>query len=109
MADDQVVDKIEVDPGTGSVTKMSENLEQSVESALELQMISIRLPRELLSDLKMVAQFHGVGYQPLMRDALERFATSEVKKIAIEYANERARKAAKSSAPVAKQQHKVAA
>lgn len=92
MADNQVINKSTVDPALGEGSKLPDNMEQLVENALELQMISIRLSKELLSDLKMIAQFHGVGYQPLMRDALERFATAEVKKIAIEYANQKAEK-----------------
>ena len=44
-----------------------------IDDALGLQMISIRLPKEVIADFKMIAQLHGVGYQPLMRDALIRF------------------------------------
>lgn len=68
----------------------SAELAQQVDDALGLQMISIRLHKELIDDFKMIAQFHKLGYQPLMRDALKRFAEAEVKKIAIQYANERA-------------------
>lgn len=65
-------------------------LSQQVDDALGLQMISIRLPKELIEDFKTIAQFHGLGYQPLMRDALKRFAEGEFKKIAIQAANEKA-------------------
>lgn len=64
-------------------------LTQQIDDALGLQMISIRLPKELIEEYKMLAQFHKLGYQPLMRDALKRFAVSEVKKIAVQYANEK--------------------
>ena len=70
-------------------------LVQQVDDVLGLQMISIRLSKELIQDFKMIAQVHGVGYQPLMRDALTRFAAAELKKMAIQYANEKAEKAAK--------------
>ena len=38
----------------------------------ELQAISIRLPKRLIEAYKLVAVHHGVGYQPLMRDTLQR-------------------------------------
>lgn len=65
---------------------------QQIDDALGLQMISIRLPKELIEEFKMVASYHNVGYQPLMRDALKRFATAEIKKIAAQVVNEKAAK-----------------
>jgi len=56
--------------------------EQAVDDALGLQMISIRLPRELLSRVKMIAGYRGVAYQPLMRDVLGRWARAEMIEIA---------------------------
>lgn len=55
--------------------------ERAIDESLELQMISIRLQRSLLANLKAIAQFHGVGYQPLIRDLLNRFAKSETQNI----------------------------
>ncbi len=55
--------------------------ELSVDEALELQLISIRLPKALIEDFKMLAKYHGVGYQPLMRDILMRFAEGEKRQI----------------------------
>ncbi len=65
-------------------------LSQQVDDALGMQMISIRLPKELIDDFKIIAQVHKLGYQPLMRDALKRFADAELKKLAVQYANEKA-------------------
>jgi len=73
-------------------------LAQQIDDGLGLQMISIRLQKELIEDYKKIAEFHGVGYQPLMRDALKRFADAEFKKIAIEYANLKASKASEKMA-----------
>lgn len=56
--------------------------EASVEAALDLQLISIRLQKELLEQLKFIANFHGVGYQPMMRDVLCRWARTEMLDIA---------------------------
>jgi predicted DNA binding CopG/RHH family protein len=59
-------------------------LDQAVDDSLGLQAISIRLSKELIEDYKIIAKMHGIGYQPLMRDALKRFAESEYKRLAIE-------------------------
>jgi hypothetical protein len=70
----------------------SKALAQQIDDALELQMISIRLPKELIEEFKMIAAYHNLGYQPLMRDALKRFASSEMKLIATQAINDKAAK-----------------
>lgn len=55
-----------------------------LESKMNLQAISIRLPEELLADLKAIANVNGLGYQPLIRQILTRFAHAELKAIARE-------------------------
>ncbi len=57
-------------------------LESEVDSALGLQMISVRLPRKLIDDLKLIANKEGLGYQPLMRRVLMRFAEGEFRSMA---------------------------
>jgi antitoxin component of RelBE/YafQ-DinJ toxin-antitoxin module len=52
--------------------------EQSLDASLELQMISVRLQKELLEQLKFIAHHYGIGYQPLMRDVLARWARTEM-------------------------------
>jgi predicted DNA binding CopG/RHH family protein len=56
-----------------------------VDEQLSLQAISIRLPKSLLRDLKDIASRYEIGYQPMVRDLLSRFALAEQKK----YLNER--------------------
>ena len=53
-----------------------------LDDKLGLQPISIRLPKELLDDLKSIARLNGLGYQPLIRQVLTRFAHSELKALA---------------------------
>lgn len=48
------------------------DLEAAVEASLGMQAISIRLPKQLVDAYKLIAAHHGVGYQPLMRDMLQR-------------------------------------
>lgn len=66
------------------------DLEQQIDDAQGLQAISIRLAKELVEDFKFIAKQHGMGYQPLMRMALKRFAESEFKRIAVQLANQKA-------------------
>ncbi len=52
-----------------------------VNDHLDLQPISIRLEKSLIEDFKLIATLNGLGYQPLMRQALRRFADCEKKLI----------------------------
>lgn len=56
-------------------------VEAEVEHSLGLQMISIRLQKRLIDELKFISTAHGIGYQPLIRDILSRFVAHEVKQI----------------------------
>ena len=58
-----------------------------VDDALDLKMISIRLQNDLIKKLKLIAKYHGIGYQPLIRDLLQKFARSELMQIALELKN----------------------
>lgn len=64
-------------------------LQDAVSESLGMQAISIRLPKALVEQYKVIARLHKIGYQPLMRDALTRFATSEMKRLLLEIAEER--------------------
>lgn len=48
-------------------------LEAAIDASLGLQSISIRLPKQLIDVYRLMAAHHGIGYQPLMRDILQRF------------------------------------
>lgn len=58
----------------------------AVDEALGLKLISIRLPKKLINQFKLIGHFHGVGYQPLMRDIMERYARNEIMAILEEQA-----------------------
>lgn len=56
--------------------------EDAIDAALQLQLISIRLEKSLIEAMKFIASYNkGMGYQPLMRQVLHRFATAEIKRI----------------------------
>ena len=54
---------------------------KAVDEALGLQLVSIRLQKKLIANLKAIAGYHGIAYQPMIRDLLNRFAVSEMRQI----------------------------
>ena len=81
--------------------------EDALNAALELQSISIRLPKQLIEHYKLIAHFHGVGYQPLMRDVMTRFVPNALKEI-FEAEEAKAEKASKNAEWVEEPPRKVA-
>ncbi len=63
------------------VRRASAETEAALDETLAMQLISVRLQKKMIDDLKFIAKAHGIGYQPLMRDILDRFIVHEVKKI----------------------------
>ena len=62
--------------------RVSKNVDDAaLNKAAGLQPISIRLQRTLIEDFKMIAEINGIGYQPLIRQVLKRFADSEKRRI----------------------------
>ena len=61
-----------------------EESNEKLDEGLELQMISIRFQASLIDQLKFIAAYHQIGYQPLIRDVMARWAKSEVLNIARE-------------------------
>ena len=82
-------DSGELGENADSAKVASAETTQAINDALGLQMISIRLPKSVIEDFKVIAQIEGVGYQPLMRTALVRFAECEAKRVMREYAAQR--------------------
>ncbi len=64
-----------------SAKRARKSHEDALDKAAGLQMISIRLQKQLLEDLKFIATAHNIGYQPLIKDVLSRFVTHEKKEI----------------------------
>lgn len=64
-----------------------------IEEAVGLQMISIRIQKTLLEELKMIASINGLGYQPLIKQALKRFVEGE-KKMMLKQASREAKERA---------------
>ena len=69
------------------VQRVSAEVQSNIDDSLGLQAISIRLPKDLIEQFRVIAKIHGMGYQPLMREALKRFANSEQKVLLAQMAN----------------------
>lgn len=52
-----------------------------LDAATNMRLVTMRLPNALVDTLKDIASHHGVGYQPMVRDLLTRFAVSELRAI----------------------------
>jgi len=58
--------------------KVSDLIDQdSIDEAVGLQVISIRLQKNVLQDLKAIAKMNNMGYQPLIKNLLQRFVTAD--------------------------------
>lgn len=102
-------DSGELGENANSAKVASAETTQAINDALGLQMISIRLPKSVIEDFKVIAQIEGVGYQPLMRTALVRFAECEAKRVMREYAAQREseKKAAMAASSAGKAQRRA--
>lgn len=54
------------------IRKASPEREKAIDERLGLQTISIRLQKNLIDDLKKLAEEDGIGYQPYVRQVLMR-------------------------------------
>ena len=71
---------------TQEFVKVSEFTAKDLQKSIELQPISLRVNKDLLEDLKSLAKMHNIGYQPLMKQILKRYA--EKRRLANEYISE---------------------
>jgi predicted DNA binding CopG/RHH family protein len=82
----------------------------ALEKALNLKMISIRLPEDLIENLKLIGLANNVGYQPLIRDVLDRFVVCEIKQMmqdAIKRRKEQSKKLEQEKAEVQKSMNRL--
>lgn len=87
-ASDEAWESKELGDDEAHVKAAKGNIEAEIDAALELQLISIRLQKSLIEDMKRIAILNGIGYQPLMRQVLKRFVDSEKRQILRERAYE---------------------
>lgn len=71
-------DRKELGASAEHVRKSSKEREEEVDEKLGLKMISIRLQAELIEKMKTLAERDGIGYQPLIRQVLNRYANENI-------------------------------
>lgn len=81
---DDAWDKGQLGRATEYARPATAETSRAVDATLGLQLISMRLQKSLIEDLKVIASLNGIGYQPLMRQVLKRFVDGEKKRIARE-------------------------
>jgi len=52
-----------------------------IDEAAGLQLISIRMQKSTIEDLKLIAMLNKIGYQTLMKQVMQRFVDCEMKQI----------------------------
>ena len=57
----------------------SKEVDIQVDKALDLEIISIRLEKDLIESFKILGKKYDVSYKPLMRHALKSFIQSQIK------------------------------
>lgn len=57
-----------------------------------LQLMTIRLPKQMVEDFRLMAGDRGMGYQKLMREVLQDAATAQMREIAMDYLAQKAKK-----------------
>ena len=77
---DEAWDNRELGATESFVRRASPEHEKSLDDRLELQIISIRLQKSLIEDLKDLAGEDGLGYQPYMRQVLTHHVRNEKRK-----------------------------
>ena len=62
------------------VRKVSAEREKKIDESLDLQMISLRLQKNIIEELKALAHEEGLGYQPYIRQLLSHHVRSKKKR-----------------------------
>jgi uncharacterized protein (DUF4415 family) len=61
------------------VRRVSPEKTKAIHDALGLQPVTVRLQKELVEQLKVLAKKEGLGYQPLIRHILTRYVRENAK------------------------------
>lgn len=80
---------------------VSSEEEAQIDEAAGTQLISIRMQKSMIEDMKMIASLNnGIGYQTLMKQILQRVIDSEKKRIFAELVAEKVKAKQKAVAEV---------
>ena len=70
-------EKRELGADENFVEVVDQKTEGEVNNSLGLHPISVRLQKQLIADLKLLADKDGIGYQPLIRQILSRYVLKQ--------------------------------
>lgn len=88
--------------------QLSELTIEDLDDSLELQPISIRIPKGMLEELKMFAEVEGMRYQSLIKELLNRFIVGEHKRNSNAYMSIKLKEKAQAEVAESKDQERVA-
>jgi hypothetical protein len=99
-----------LNPGQAKTASPEEVAAIEQAAGISMQLISMRMPTDLLRVLKEIAKYRGIGYQPMIRDLLDRWAVGEIKTILNERLDETQRRETEqqASAPLAGDLRRIA-
>lgn len=61
--------------------RVSEQKDKALDNAMGLQLLTFRVQKELIQQLKLLAKIEGIGYQPLMRQVLTKYVRENEHKL----------------------------
>ena len=65
---------------TKETAKISNFSVEDLQKSIQLQAISLRMQKDILENLEFIAKYHGIGYQPLIKQILKRFVDQKLMK-----------------------------
>lgn len=71
------------------VSVVNTDIANTIDEAAGTQLISIRMQKSIIEDLKLIASLNKIGYQTLMKQVMQRFVECEKKLIFRELISEK--------------------
>lgn len=89
IASDEAWDERKLGADENFVEVVDDETTQQILDSAGTQLISIRMQKSLIEDMKLLASLNGLGYQTLMKQILQRFVDCEKKQIFRELVSEK--------------------
>lgn len=88
-ASDEAWDNRKLGADEKFVGVVGDDVELQIHEAAGTQLISIRMQKSMIEDLKLIASLNGLGYQTLMKQIMQRFVECEKKQLFRELVSEK--------------------
>lgn len=88
-ASDEAWDERKLGADENFVSVVNEDMANTIDEAAGTQLISIRIQKSIIEDLKLIASLNKIGYQTLMKQVMQRFVECEKKQIFRELVSEK--------------------